>query len=269
MNFTHITKTIVFLLLLQFTIINISAQSKKEVQEELNALKVKHKELQNKNTELNKMLNEYSIFYSKVKKNLLNKQEQEAPLDKGSFSILESIHKIKINTLSLSLLKDSLETALEISKDEMKALSVQNEIVKNMLLGDAEEASFPSLESELLGNWNLYLSPIQMVGEPFESGFIGTNPLLMNDSISANYMYQIEFEEDEIATLFFKNGASQKVFYKVNDFSVNSPYNIVFSKQDEFKLVAHISPMPNGLEISYETPLKTDKVVYYYGTIKR
>lgn len=269
MKLTQLTKAVILLLVLQSSINYISAQSKKEVQEELDAVLIKQSELLTKNKELNALLNDYSIFYSKIKKELLSNQNQEEPVQQGTLSITESIQKLKNNSLSLSLVRDSLELALKKSKEEITRLTIQNEVVRNYLLGDAEEASFPSLESEFEGNWNLYLRPIQMVGKPFESGFISTNPLLMNDSISANYLYKIEFGEDEIATLSFKSGETKKVFYTINNFSVNAPYDIVFTKQSEFKLVAYISPMPNGLEISYEVPLKTDKVIYYYGTIKR
>ena len=151
----------------------------------------------------------------------------------------------------------------------MEQLTQQNESYSKLLMSSLNKASFPQSTQEFIGVWDLFLDPVQISGEPFESGIISYNHFVSNDSIMKHSIYKIEFSADEIATLFFTGGIEQKCFYSIKDFSVNSPYIIRFSKQDEFKLTMQVSPLPNGLVASYEIPVETEKVIYYYGLMKK
>ena len=138
-----------------------------------------------------------------------------------------------------------------------------------ILLSALSKASFPKSAKDFVGTWDLFLNPVQLSGEPFESGIIGFNTFTSNDSLSLHNVYKIEFTEDELATIYFNGGEIQKSFYSVKDFSNNEPYIIKFSKNDDFKLTMLVSPLASGLMVSYELPLKSDKVYYYYGLMKK
>ena len=245
------------------------AQTKKEVQFSLDtllkanqALKADYKELQNS-------WRLYDAFYDHVKTNLYPKQLNNLPIAEAipsfDLSLENTLLTMRSLTDSLTLLTDSLK----LLNVRLSALQGQVSNYSEILMTALNASSFPQTESELLGSWDLFLTPIQINGTPIEAGLISYHPFNIADSIKHHRINKIDFGPDELATLVFHNGENQKCFYSIHEFSPNSSYTIEFSKQDEFKLSMHISVLPQGLQASYEIPVQTDNAMYFLGLMKK
>ena len=174
--------------------------------------------------------------------------------------------------MSYSKLEDSLrffKDSISYFDKVIYNLEQENFSYNKILLSLLKKGSFPKSTPEFIGEWDLFLNPVQIHGEPFESGIVGFNSFAPNDSIMLHSIYKIDFSEDEIATLYFVNGKAQKSFYSISDFSTQSPYSIKFIKNEDFKLTLKVSPLPTGLMVSYEAPLKSDSIYYYYGFMRK
>jgi hypothetical protein len=110
---------------------------------------------------------------------------------------------------------------------------------------------------------------MQLAGDAYNSGLVSHNPFTVADSLQKYNIYQLEFLPDELAKIYFKDGRKQNCFYEVKNFSVGKPYEISCTmQQDKFNMTIHVSPMPSGLEVSYEIPLDTTQVIYFNGLMK-
>ena len=261
--------TFVIITLLIISTTNFNSQTKKEVQFSLDTLIKSHESLLNDYKSMKEAWKKQNNFFEHVKTNFFDPTDINTPIDKGiekfdminqaSISQLEELENINL------MIKDSLQYYKNISQE----LDNENKTYNKILLSSLKKTSFPQSKSELIGTWDLFLNPLQIKGEPYSSGIIGFNSFNNNDSILKHNIYKIEFSEDEIATLYFSNSTTQKSFYSVKDFSKSSPYSITFSKNEDFKLNLHISPLPEGLMVSYEAPVKSDRVYYFYGLMKK
>ncbi len=246
-----------------------AAQSKKEVQFSLDTLIKSNQSLQEDYKTMKEAWKKQNSFFEHVKSTLFDASEINTAIEDG-ISKFDEINKLskgeldKLNSES-KLIKDSL---IKIT-DRANVLESQNKAYNQILLSALSAASFPKSAKDFVGTWDLFLNPVQLSGEPFESGIIGFNTFTANDSLNLHNVYKIEFTEDELATIYFNGGEIQKSFYSVKDFSDNEPYIIKFSKNDDFKLTMLVSPVASGLMVSYELPLKSDKVYYYYGLMKK
>jgi len=245
------------------------AQTKKEVQFSLDTLLKSQQALKADYRELQNSWRQYDAFYEHVKTKLFSETMQNTPIGEGVPSFDASLENTLDNTQvladSITLLSDSLTSA------NKQLLTLQGQVANysEILMAALNASSFPQTESELLGSWDLFLTPIQIDGTPTEAGIISYHPFNIPDSIKQHRIDKIEFAADELATLVFHNGENQKCFYSAQQFSANSNFSIVFSKQNEFKLTLHISVIPQGLQASYEIPVQTDKAMYYQGLMKK
>ena len=260
------TGILTFLLLVLST--DVSSQTKREVQFSLDTLYKSHMRLMSDYNKLVKDWKQYDAFYRHVKALVLEKQLINEPIEKGAELIDEAWNK---QLLSLKQLEDStvfLTDSLMYMVEQNTDLLKQNELYLRLLTGPLREVAIINTEKELIGTWHLYLNPMQTTGEPFKSGLISHNPFTINDSLHRHNIYQIDFLPEELANIHFKDGRTQKCFYEVKNFNSGKPYTIVCSKQDEFKVTMHVSPMPTGLEVSYEIPVDSTQVLYYNGVMK-
>ncbi len=245
------------------------SQTKKEVQFSLDTLVKSHQTLLQDYNNLQDDWRYYDSFYEHVKTNLFPKQLQNLPITEAvsifDTSLEGTLKTIQSLTDSITLLADSLNTTHE---DALK-LQAQVANYSEILMAALNASSFPQTESDLLGSWDLFLNPIQINGAPGEAGIISYHPFNIPDSIQQHRIYKIEFSPDDLATLVFQNGENQKCFYSIQQFNPKSNYTIQFSKQDEFKLLAHISVLPQGLQISYEIPVQTNNAMYFQGLMKK
>ncbi len=264
-NYFSVIITLLFLLINATTI----AQTKKEVQFSLDTLLKSKQKLQEDFNDVRLAWTKQNAFFEHVKANLFDPSDINTPIEEAiiEFDKINNALDVKIEEITddNKLLTDSLN----YYKNQYQQSILQSKIYKNILNSALSKASFPQAESGLKGNWDLFLNPVQINGDPFNSGLISFNPFSGNDSIIGSSLSKIEFGEDEIASLYFKNGEEQKSFYSVNNFSLDKPYSIVFTKSDEFKLTLHVTPLPSGLMVSYENANKTDKVIYFYGLMKK
>ncbi|MCU4175386.1 hypothetical protein [Carboxylicivirga sp. N1Y90] len=248
--------------------INTSGQTKKEIQFSLDTLQKSHLLLQNDFESLQENWRQYEAFLEHLKAKTLDKKHINETLENTQNLFDEAWDKqvshLKTLEDSTTFLLDSLNRLYETHMDMIE----RDNTFLRLLRGKLSEASFPSTQEELLGMWNLFLKPIQLSGDAFGSGLISHNPFTVADSIQQHNVYKIEFLEDELANIYFRGGKQQKCFYEVNDFDTGKPYTIECTKQDEFQLTLHISPMPHGLEVSYEIPVNTDQVLYFNGVMK-
>ena len=258
-SFTLYALTTILLLSLSQTLFS---QTKKEVQFSLDTLLKSHQVLVTDYDELQNRWRQYDAFYEHVKIELFPKQQQNSPIseaipafDTSLQSALETLHS----------LADSLTTA----NKQVLNLQAQVSDYSAILMAALNASSFPQTETELLGSWDLFLTPIQIYGTPTEAGLISYHPFNIPDSIKQHRINKIEFAPDELATLVFHNGENQKCFYSIHQFSPNSNFSIEFSKQDEFKLTMHISVLQQGLQASYEIPVQTDNAMYFQGLMKK
>lgn len=246
-----------------------SAQTKKEIQFSLDTLTKAHQALQKEYNELQEAWREYDAFYEYVKNRLFPKELNNTPL---SEAIPTFNAALKMMNQDSDLLKDSLHLisdSLMKTQAQLSATEAKLSTYSDILMTSLSTASFPQTEKDLLGSWDLFLSPVQLSGEPTEAGIIGIHPFNIPDSIKQHQIYKIEFAPDELATITFSNGNSQKCFYSIDDFNPQSNYTIHFSKQDEFKLTIHVSVLPQGLQASYEIPVETDNAIYFQGLMKK
>ncbi len=263
-------KNCVYLLLFVLALISMSAtgQTKKEVMFSLDTLYKSHLKLTDDYRKLVRSLQQYDAFYQHVKLAMLDKELVNEPIEKGSqlFDEVwnEQSSQLKVFEDSTIFLLDSLNHLAELYVD----CNRQNELYLSLLNSHLYEAAFPHTEKELIGSWQLFLNPMQLSGDAYNSGLISHNPFAVADSLQQYNIFQIDFLPDDLATIYFKNGRSQKCFYEVNGFSVSKPYSLTCSKQDEFKMTIHVSPMPAGLEVSYEIPQSTSQVLYFNGLMK-
>ncbi|MCW3787859.1 hypothetical protein [Plebeiibacterium sediminum] len=261
-------KFLYFLPLILFSV-SVASQNKKEVQFTLDTLNKAHENLLLDYQDLQQQWKEQNQFFEHVKSNFfpaedINISVNQAP-DKFDSIYNDIIKKVvKLGEINSSI-SDSLRKEISLNQE----LIAKNKVYSDLILSALNSASFPSNEADIIGKWELFLNPVMIQGNPYESGIIGYNTLVVDDSISVHNITMIEFEPEELATIYFTGGIQQKCFYSINNFSKNSPYSIQFSKQDEFKMTLVVSPMPNGLMVSYEAPNKTDKVLYFYGLMKK
>lgn len=268
MNTKHYTVSLLLLFLLSSFLSSTFSQTKKEVQFTLDTLYKSHLKLQNDYKALKKSWYEYDAFLTFIKSTTLDKEY----VNESPQSVKELFDEVWTETKNdLTSFEDSsifLLDSLTRLKEEYVRVMQQNKDYLRLLIGELDESSFPNTSNEFIGEWSLFLSPIQLSGDTFNSGIISYNPFSMADSLQDNNIYRIEFLQDELANIFFKDGRKQKSFYTINNFNVANPYSITFQKQDEFKLTMHVSPMPDGLQVSYETPLDSEQVLYFYGVMK-
>lgn len=247
----------------------LNAQTKKEVQFSLDTLAKSHQNLQQDLTSMKADWKKQNIFFEHVKSSFFDPTDINTSIDDG-VSKFDEIHKINLTEFEdLTKANKALSDSFALYKKRSEKLISQNNAFNEILLSSLSRASFPQSVSEFIGTWDLFLNPVQLSGEPFEAGIIAHNPFTPKDSVLTNSLYKIEFAEDEIATLYFKGGKSHKSFYSIKDFSINSPYTIKFSKNEDFKLTMLISPIPSGLMVSYELPHKAESVYYFYGLMKK
>ncbi|TLX71481.1 hypothetical protein E9993_20220 [Labilibacter sediminis] len=248
---------------------SVKSQTKKEIQFSLDTLQRAYNSLEEENKTLQKEWKIQNQFFEHVKSSLLPASDINLSVDEALIKFDDIINMQKNTADSLvsanSILSDSL---VKVNENNDKLIQ-ENESYSNLLMSSLNKASFPKSQKEFIGVWDLFLDPVQISGEPFESGIISYNHFVDNDSIMKHNIYKIEFSADDIATLYFTGGIEQKCFYSIKDFSINSPYIIRFSKQDEFKLTMQISTLPSGLVASYEIPDKSEKVIYFYGLMKK
>ncbi len=252
-----------------FNINPLFSQSKKEIQFSLDSLLSSYNNLENDYKKLKSEWKEYDDFYQLIKSDILNPSEMNIGLDATYAKWLAARQSLlnKYNTIKDSNLP--LIDSLEHLNQDIQQLNIENQIFKNLLKSSINEATIPNTVHEFIGKWNLFLDQVHLQGKPFESGLIATNNFLLADSIKNNNIFQIEFEESDLANISFKNGTIIKCFYSVNNFSTKEPYSIYFSKQEEFKLTLLVTPMPEGLVVSFEDPDKKDTVEYFYGLMKK
>lgn len=255
-----------------FVIVNYSflqSQTKKEVQFSLDTLQKSHKLLQQDFQLLQKEWQKQNQFFEHVKSSFFNISDVNMSIDKA-FNHFDTINNaINKQMKNLNESNNVLIDSIQLLNSSITQLSEQNKYYSKLLLSSLNKASFPQTEMEFIGAWNLFLDPVQISGKPFESGLISYNQFLSVNSIKQQNLYKVVFSADEIATIYYTGGKVQKCFYSIINFSPNSPYSILFSKQEEFKLTMQVSPLTSGLMVSYELPLKTEKVLYYYGLMKK
>ena len=268
-NFTHTLRNATCIILLISISAFVSAQTKKEVQFSLDTLKKSHNSLQEDYRAVKAAWKKQNNFFEHVKSTFFLSADINTSIDSGivKFDKINSALLIKLEKLGKN--NKNLKDSLFAISSNIDSLELQNRAYNHILLSSLSHASFPQSTKDFLGTWDLFLNPVQLSGEPYESGIIGFNEFVPNDSIGVHNIYKIEFLEDELATVHFKGGTSQKCFYSVKDFSNNSPYIIKFSKNDDFKMTMLISPLPGGLMVSYEIPVKAKKIYYYYGLMKK
>jgi len=148
------------------------------------------------------------------------------------------------------------------------SLIASNALYLRLLTGQLSETAFLDSEQELIGSWRLYLKPMQLAGGLYKSGLISYNPFTVPDSIQMHNIYKIDFLPEELANIYFKDGRKQKCFYKVDEFNKGQPFSITYARKDEFELTMHMSPMPGGMEVSYEIPIDSTQVLYFNGVMK-
>ncbi len=249
--------------------ITLMGQNKKEVQFTLDTLIKVHESLLNDYKDLQQQWKDQNEFFEHVKQNFFPAEDINLSIKQASVKF-DDVYKdlenkvVKLGEINKSL-SDSLKKQISVNQD----INIRDDIYKDLILSSLNQASFPKSESDLQGKWNLFLNPVLLQGNPYESGITGINPFVVKDSIASNKILSIEFQKDELATIRFSGDVEQKCFYAINDFNATKPYSIQFSKQDEFKLTLMVSPMPDGLMVSYEVPEKTKKVIYYLGLMKQ
>jgi hypothetical protein len=262
--------------------IQTEAQTRREVQFSLDTLYKSHVKLQNDYQSVLEQYRQHESFFDHIKTTFLPTEARNTDVDKIQPIYDEILEKnrfltqglkdsILILTDSLQFYSDSLQfytDSLQLLLDERDEHLNLSQTYKNLLLAKLNEGSFPLSENELIGTWNLFLNPMQVTSDSLKNGLVSHNPFTASDSLLQHYIYKIEFLPDELATMFFKDGRRQKCFYEVKNFSAKTPYRIVCSKQESFKLTIHISPMPSGLNISYEIPLDEKEKLYFFGLMK-
>lgn len=259
----------VLILVFAFLSNTVKSQTKKEVQFSLDTLYKSHLKLEGDYRRLIDNWRLYDEFYQHVKVSMLDKSSVNKSIEEGQ-SLFDGVW----NELSkrLKILEDSMTNTVDSLNQlnkKQQLLLMQNEVYLRMLNGKLNEAVYPNTAKELLGVWQLYLSPMQLAGDAYNSGLVSHNPFTVADSLQKYNIYQLEFLPDELAKIYFKDGRKQNCFYEVKNFSVGKPYEISCTKQqDKFNMTIHVSPMPSGLEVSYEIPLDTTQVIYFNGLMK-
>ena len=249
--------------------VNTNAQTRKEVQFSLDTLIKANNDLKEDFKSVKADWKEQNNFFEHVKSTFFDPADINASIEEG-IAKFDEINEASVKKMEeLALTNKSLTDSLAFYKNKANELETSYKGFERLLMASLNAASFPQSASELTGNWNLFLNPVQISGEPFKSGLVGFNPFVPKKELVPHNIYRIEFAQDEIATLYFSNGKVQKSFFTINGFSSNSPYSVTFTKGDEFKLTLLISPLPNGLMVSYEAPIKADKLFYFYGLMKK
>lgn len=256
------------LLLFSLISVMVTSQTRREIMFSLDTLYKSHMRLQSDYRKLLDKWKLYDAFYLHVKANVFDKELINEPIDNG----IEMFNQSWDGKASLmELLEDStvylLDSLSRLSENNL-TLTAQNETYLRLLTGSLKEEAYPNTEKELIGTWQLYLNPMQVTGEVLKSGLISHNPFTHADSLQQYNIHQIDVLPDELANIHFKDGRKQKCFYEVENFSGKKPYSIHCSKKEEFKMTIHVSPMPTGLEVSYEIPLDTTQVLYFHGVMK-
>ncbi|WP_163713923.1 hypothetical protein [Mangrovibacterium lignilyticum] len=255
-------KSILILVILVLAFAATFAQTRREILNAVDSLMLVNDSLQNE-------IGKYIQFEEHVRQLMLHGIDSGTPLMEVQAELDRVIAKQATNKAGFPKTNGMLLDSIAGLQHEINAMQIREEVYAGILVSALSNASFPQSEDELQGSWDLFLNPVQISGDPFQSGIISFNPFLSDEVIRKNSIYKIEFEADELATLFFYGGRSQKCFYKVTGFSTQSPYSIQFVKQGEFSLTLMISPLPTGLMVSYETSEVPQKYFYYYGLMKK
>lgn len=175
----------------------------------------------------------------------------------------------KLDTLSTQS-KDSIANL----KGANERLRVQLETLKRAFAEANGSDRIPSSEADFMGEWDLFLTPVGMVGESPKSAIVALNQSVMTDSayqaLQQMLPRSIVFGKNDLADITFMGGRTTNCFYKINGFSRTEPYYIDLSRGDDLTLRVYVVNTSKGLQISTELPpVKEGVRRFLFGYMKR
>lgn len=238
------TKLILLVLFLFGGILTIQAQSKKDLEKDLNATKTEkdsilraYTKLKAKNDSLQKVLNVISGIDTSIQNQVLSDSSVKR-------SNLDSTTKSSTKTNTPQAPVSNNKT----SNSQLDELRSENERLKYTLNQYFGKGTIPATQKDLTGLWALSLQYFKITEDSSKSGLI-TVPAPGTSRAAV----RIIFIDYELAEITYNTEETVKCFYKVNSFSATQPYSIDFTKGPELTTRLQVNPTSgNELQVSYK-----------------
>ncbi len=213
---------------------------------------------------LNAQLVLYKNFYTYISNKFFPEKYKNIEIQKAitladSLSAANTSKSQGLQSLSKSKI-DSMSQLLKMAD----TLRIQNQTFKALLVSLIGENVYPLNETELKGNWQVFVQPLTVTGTGQESAIVSLEKIILPDSLYKSSIKQIVFLEEDLADVYFFGGKKTKCFYKVNGFSREKTYSIFLQKGDEINIKLFVTPVPRGLQVSYKMGKETGKYMFGY-----
>lgn len=175
----------------------------------------------------------------------------------------------KLDTFSTQS-KDSIADL----KHANERLRVQLDILKRAFAESNGSDRIPSSEADFMGEWDLFLTPVGMLGDSPRSAIVTLNQSTMTDSayqaMQEILPRSINFGKNDLADITFMGGRTTNCFYKIHGFSRTEPYYIDLSRGEDLTLRVYVVNTSKGLQISTELlAVKAGVRHFLFGYMKR
>lgn len=260
---------ILILATIVFSINNVNSQSKREIEQQNQALKriIVLDEIKMDSLEKVNMLNLHFINYF-VEKYVpaspdLTLSQAQKYLDSLMSNSLAS-GKEQVLTDSIVKLQDSLR-AMALYTDSIMEVDATIKTILGMKL---EQTNYPQSPNDFFGVWSLVIDPLRMIMDSLYTGIAAQNRMILPKNVERGMIKKINFIDTDFAELVFMNGTTEKCFFDIDNFSKDQPYTIHFNGKDDINLYLLVQHLPEGIQVSYQDKDYNTDNLFYFGYMK-
>lgn len=258
------TIKILCLSLLMLATTNLKSQTKKEVMQQNEQLRLQVGEYESVMDSLDKVGDEFDMFLKHIQTNYI-KNEKDTSIQTIQSSLdsimLTDNSEDAVGNDSLKILTDSIKSIQGYVGEVMD----ENGLLKEIIRGGMKLNDYPQSAVDVLGTWSFSNTLVGLHKDSLANGLVSYSRMDIPDAFLSGMVSQVVFSEGELADIFFRDGKSEKCFYKINNFSKDKPYTIAFDRRNSNSLVLMITALPDGLQFSYNGGGTKGKEIYHIG----
>lgn len=262
------TIKILCLFVLVLGVTTVQSQTKKEVMKQNEELRLQIGEYESVMDSLDKVGEEINLFLSHIQSNYI-KSEKDTSIQSiqtalDSVILAGSSEDVAIND-SLKILVDSIA----ILQAAIGELDVESDLMREIIQGKLKIKDYPQSEKDFLGPWNLANIPIALRNDSIGDGLVSYSRMDIPEPFLKEMITQIEFQVDDLADIYFRDGRREKCFYKINNFTKTGAFSITFDLRKGSNISLIVIALPDGLQFSYKEAEIEDKEIYFIGYMTR
>jgi hypothetical protein len=252
--------------LLMLASTNLKSQTKKDLINQNVQLKLQIGDYNSVLDSLDKVVEEFNMFLNHIQTNYIKSDK-----DTSIQSIQTSLDSIMLATTtsseyvggidSLKILSDSINTIQGFVGEVVD----ENILLKEIIRGGMKLKDYPQSAKDFLGLWNFPNTQVGLHKDSVANGLVSYSRMDIPDAFLIGMVSQVIFSDDELADIYFRDGTSEKCFYKINNFSKVKPYTISFDRRNSNRLVLIVMALPDGLQFSYKGVGIDDKEIFHLG----